>query len=133
MPALIEPATYYIGFKGGKLNALAPANVKRSCMFRYIGGEFHTGKGWTFPSTGQIAAQLLEILPTANIDGYVGRMAASYWRNVAEGKAEHYVEIGFALSPTEPFRQLDAAALRRKYGDEIIDWIEDHQQGGTPL
>ena len=126
--ALIEPAVFHIGYIKDKLTAHAPPQTERGCKLRYIGGEFTRTKGyWTFtPGTTCQAAQLLEILPHATIDSRVGRMAAMYWRKVAEGRAEHYGEIGYAVSPMDVHGQLSQDDYRKKYGNRIIDWIIEH-------
>ncbi|HUV04679.1 MAG TPA: hypothetical protein VMX94_06180 [Armatimonadota bacterium] len=129
--ALIEPAVYHIGFRGDKLTADAPPQTERGCKLRFIGGAFISAKGyWTFaPGTTCQAAQLLEILPHATMDSRVGRMANDYWRNVAEGRATHYGEIGYAVSPMDLHRGLSIDDYRKKYGNRIIDWIQEHGGG----
>lgn len=126
--ALIEPAVYHIGYIKGKLTATAPPQTERGCKLRYIGGEFCSAKGyWNFgPGTLRIAAQLLEILPSATVDSQTARMAAAYWRCVAEGKMPHYGEIGYAVSPMDEHRSINEADYRKKYGNRIIDWILEH-------
>lgn len=125
--ALIEPAVFHIGYIKGKLAATAPPQTERGCKLRYIGGEFNQTKGfWTFPDTLRVAAQLLEILPTATVDSRAARMGAAYWRCVAEGKMPHYGEIGYAVSPMDVHRQLSQDDYRKKYGNRIIDWIIEH-------
>jgi hypothetical protein len=125
---LLEPKIYRVIKTRNGIEVTVPFDVEKTCQLRFIGAEWKAVDAcWIIknPQTRQ-AAQLFELYPTARFDGDTAKMAACYWRKVAEGRADHYGEIGYKLSPTDAFRPLSADDLRKKYGDQVIDWLQAH-------
>lgn len=127
---LLEPKIYRVIKTRLGIEIIVPFDVEKACQLRFIGAEWHKANAcWIIknPQTQQVA-QLLELYPTAGFDGDSAKMAACYWRKVAEGRANHYGEIGYAVSPTDKFKNqlVSEADYRKKYGDRVIDWLQAH-------
>jgi hypothetical protein len=125
---LLEPRVYLVRKTSKGLEIIVPFDAEKACRLRWIGAQRNKSHAcWAIkdPQTKQ-AAQLLELYPTARFDGDSAKMAARYRRKVAEGRAEHYGEIGYALSPTDASRPLSVADYRKKYGNRVIDWLHAH-------
>lgn len=124
---LLEPKIYAVWQTAKGIMINVPPHREKACQLRWIGAQWNkASQCWIIKSpVTQQAAQLLELYPTAQFDGDSAKMAARYWRNVAEGKAENYGEIGYEVSPRDAFIPLSADAYRKKYGDRVIDWLNE--------